>query len=67
MNLRLVWAGRDHIDPPVPPPALGRDPFHQPGVLPAPSWTLLGRGQPQLLWAAGASPAIIISTSSLKR
>jgi len=42
------------------PPATGRDPFHQPRLLKAPSnLALPGRGQPQLLWAAWAraSPA----------
>jgi len=33
----MVWVGRDLIDHPVQPPAIGRDPFHQPRVLRAPS------------------------------
>jgi len=37
LNHRMVWVGRDLTDHPVPPPAMGRDPFPQPRVLPAPS------------------------------
>jgi len=33
----MVWVGRDLTDHPFPPPATGRDPFHQPRVLRAPS------------------------------
>ncbi|KAM4755607.1 farnesyl pyrophosphate synthase isoform 2-T2 [Cyanocitta cristata] len=61
-NHRLVWVGRDIKDHLVPLPCHGRDTFHCPNLLQAPSNLALDTsrdsGQLQLLWApcARASP-----------
>ena len=57
----MVWLEGDLKDHPVPPLAMGRDTFHYPSWLQAPSSLALGipgiQGQPQLLSGQSQLPA----------
>jgi len=59
---RVVWVGRDLIAHPVPTPCHEQRPI--PPAQGAQSPALPGRGQPQLLWAAGARASPPSSSSS---
>lgn len=66
----MAWVGMGPRDHPLPPPAMGRDVFHYPRLLQAPSILApdpSGMGQPQFLWETGARASPPASSSPSPR